>query len=107
MNNKGFAITTILYGTLILFILLFFSLLGILSQYKSNLEKLVESTNGARGIVTLKKVNRTLDECKENSEEECEYVKKSNENVSKRGYYNIDGKCYRYLTIGETATCEK
>ena len=42
LNNKGFAISTVLYGTLILFLMLFLSLLGILSQYKSNLEKLVE-----------------------------------------------------------------
>lgn len=53
LNNKGFAITTILYGTLILFMLLFVSLLGILSQYRKNLEKLTESTNGARDIVTM------------------------------------------------------
>ena len=48
LNNKGFAITTILYGTLILFMLLFISLLGILSQYKKNLErflKIVQSSS--------------------------------------------------------------
>lgn len=55
MNNKGFAITTILYGALILFILLFVSLMGILATYKGNLEKLIENTNGARDRVTIKK----------------------------------------------------
>lgn len=100
MNNKGFAITTILYGTLILFMLLFLSLLGILSQYKSNLEKLVESTNGAREIVTLKKES----DCEvQDPPKEC---KKSGFSISQRGYYNIDnGTCYRYLTIGEIANC--
>ena len=57
MNNRGFAITTILFGLLILFMLLFVSLLGILSTYRSNLEKLVENTNGAREKVTLKKTS--------------------------------------------------
>lgn len=53
MNNKGFAITTILFGTMILFCLLLVSLLGILANYKNNLEKLVDSENGARGTVTI------------------------------------------------------
>lgn len=55
MNNKGFAITTILFGTMILFILLFISLLGILSTYKNNLQKIIDSGNGAREKVTILK----------------------------------------------------
>lgn len=51
MNNKGFAITTILYGTLILFLMLLVSMLGMLTTYKNRLEKLIESNNGARDIV--------------------------------------------------------
>lgn len=48
MNNKGFAITTILYGTLILFLMLLLSMLKILSTYSDRLEMLVENNNGAR-----------------------------------------------------------
>lgn len=51
MNNKGFAITTILYGILILFLMLLVSMLGILSTYNDRLEKLVENNNGARDII--------------------------------------------------------
>ena len=51
MNNKGFAITTILYGVLILFCLLLGSMLGILSTYRGNLEKLIENNNGPRDII--------------------------------------------------------
>ena len=51
MNNKGFAITTILYGMLLLFLMLIISLLGILSTYRSRLEKLQEGANGAREII--------------------------------------------------------
>lgn len=51
MNNKGFAITTILYGTLILFLMLMVSMLGILNTYKDRLEILIESNNGARDII--------------------------------------------------------
>lgn len=40
LNNKGFAITLVLYGTLVLFLLLLVSLLGILSTYKLRLEKI-------------------------------------------------------------------
>lgn len=51
MNNKGFAITTILYGTLILFLMLLLSMLSILSVYKDRLDILIESNNGARDII--------------------------------------------------------
>ena len=54
MNNKGFAITTILYGMMVLFLMLFLSMLGILSTYKDRLEMLIENTNGARDIVNSK-----------------------------------------------------
>ncbi len=54
MNNKGFAITTILYGILILFCLLLLSMLGILSTYRANIEKLIENHNGAREIIKAK-----------------------------------------------------
>ena len=51
MNNKGFAITTILYGLLIVFLMLLVSMLGILNSYKDRLEMLIENTNGARDII--------------------------------------------------------
>lgn len=90
LNNKGFAITTILYGTLVLFLLLFVSLLAILSQYRKNLEKLVESSNGAREIVTLKP-DKTIN---------------IGQTVTKRGLYNIENTCYKYLSIDDVASCE-
>jgi len=60
MNNKGFAITTILYGILILFCLLLLSMLGILSTYRGNIEKLIESHNGAREIIKEKEIESEL-----------------------------------------------
>lgn len=51
MNNKGFAITTILYGIMVLFCILLVSMLGILSSYRKTQELLTESTNGSRDIV--------------------------------------------------------
>ena len=66
MNNKGFAITTILFGTMILFCLLLVSLLGILAAYKNNMEKLVNSDNGARAKAIMKpdKTYSSYDELK-------------------------------------------
>lgn len=61
MNNKGFAITTILYGVLILFLLLLVSMLGILSSYKDRLEMLTESNNGSRDIVNKNYINLKLE----------------------------------------------
>lgn len=57
MNNKGFAITTILYGVLILFCLLLLSMLGILATYRNNLAKLVDENNGARAIAQNNSIN--------------------------------------------------
>ena len=51
MNNRGFAITTILYGIMVLFCLLLVSLLGILSSYRKTQELLINENNGARNIV--------------------------------------------------------
>ena len=56
MNNKGFAITTVLYGTLILFFLLLVSMLGILATYKNNLDKLINATHGTREILEMKPI---------------------------------------------------
>lgn len=54
MNNKGFAITTILYGTFLLFLLLMLAMLAILNNFKNNMDKLVDGNNGARKIVELR-----------------------------------------------------
>ena len=54
MNNKGFAITTILYGILILFLMLLVSMLGILNTYNDRMEMLIENNNGARCIIDPK-----------------------------------------------------
>lgn len=51
MNNKGFAITTVLYGTLILFLMLFLSMLGLLSSFKDRISMLVEKNKGTRDII--------------------------------------------------------
>ena len=51
LNNRGFAITTVLYGTLILFLMLLTSMLGILSTHKVRMEKLIEEEHGARDII--------------------------------------------------------
>lgn len=88
MNNKGFAITTILFGITLLFCLLLISLLGTLSTYRSNLEKLVDGVNGkggARNIVIMQKqeVNSTS-------------------NINKRGLYCVAGSetCNYYNSKG-------
>lgn len=51
LNNKGYAITTILYGTLIMFLMLMTSMMGILSTHKVRIEKLIEEDKGATEIV--------------------------------------------------------
>ena len=79
MNNKGFAITTVLYGTLILFCLLLVSMLGILSTYKNNLDKLINASNGTRDIVKIEKKDVS-----------------SLSGISEPGLYCINGNCGYY-----------
>ena len=81
MNNKGFAITAILYGLLILFCFLLVSLLGIMSTYRGNLEKLVENNNGARDILTMKCIvyDGTFNDFKNSSNPKRGLYKFSNE----------------------------
>ena len=42
LNNKGFAITSVLYGLLILFVVLTIKYLAILSSKKNNIDKITE-----------------------------------------------------------------
>ena len=79
MNNKGFAITTVLYGTLILFCLLLVSMLGILSTYKNNLDKLINASNGTRNLIKMEK--QTVNDASE---------------ITKMGLYCISGTCSYY-----------
>ena len=94
LDNKGFAITTILYGTLILFILLLLSLLGILSQYKNNLDKLINEGKGARSIVTMEKIEIT-----------------EGETITAGGLYlvnmNDGSNCTKYFSSNSIATCNE
>ncbi len=87
MNNRGFAITTILFGLMILFCLLLVSLLSLLSIYKGNVEKLVDNAGAARDTITMvpDKNYENVDEIKEadkgrgiyclgSSHDDCRYV---------------------------------
>lgn len=42
LNNKGFAITSVLYGLLILFVVLTSTYLAILSSKKNNIDRITE-----------------------------------------------------------------
>ena len=55
-NNKGFAITTVIFGTMILFMLLLLSILGLTSNYLKNLNLLTDSVNGTRNTGTMKAI---------------------------------------------------
>lgn len=54
MNNKGFAISAMLYGTFLMFLMLLLAMLGMINSFKSNMDLLIEDVNGARGIVERK-----------------------------------------------------
>ena len=97
MNNKGFAITVILYGLLILFCLLMVSLLGILSTYRGNLEKLIENSNGSRDIVTMKCIDYKLDDGTLGTFDDLK-----NSGNGKRGLYKFrDETSCKYVSSGD------
>lgn len=90
MNNKGFAITVILYGLLIMFCLLMVSLLGILSTYRGNLEKLIENANGSRDIVTM-----------EPNTDYSSFEELKNSGNGKRGLYCFSDNTCVYVSDGD------
>lgn len=51
LNNKGFAITAVLYGMMILFLLLSVVTLGLLRAQKNNMDKLIDEETGAKCTV--------------------------------------------------------
>lgn len=61
LNNRGFAITTILYGTMLLFMFLLIAMLGILASYSDNLDLLINESNGARDIIMSRGSGNTLE----------------------------------------------
>ena len=65
LNNKGFAITTALYGTLVLFLMLSMASLGMMGTYKARMDKLIDEDKGAMCIITKECNNdqNTSNEC--------------------------------------------
>ena len=53
MNNRGFAITSILYGLLILFLLVMVSALRMLSSQREMMDTLIDEEGGARDITKI------------------------------------------------------
>ena len=64
MNNKGFAITGILYSVLVLFLLVILSMIGILNEKRERLEKLAETINNT---------DSTIDSVVESDEDNCQW----------------------------------
>ena len=67
-DNRGFAITTVIFGVLVLFMLLLLSLLGMLSNYLNSLDILMDSVNGTRNMAIMKPIcesSETIEELRE------------------------------------------
>ena len=88
MNNRGFAITTVLYGLLILFLLIVVSTLRILSSQREMFDMLIDETSGARDIVKL----NTIEPFQEGNTTEV---------TEERALYKYSG-CSKYYKAGVT-----
>ncbi len=90
-SNNGFAISSVLYGLLILFMLLLLSMFGILSAYKLKIDKLINDGNGARTNLNNEILNLDKTVFMINSSEKvrCESSEK-NGNVSSYENQNDD-----------------
>lgn len=60
LNNKGFAISSVLYGILILFIVLTGSYLAVLSAKKNRLDNITKDIENKEGFGTPIDANETL-----------------------------------------------
>ena len=91
MNNKGFAITSILYGLLVMFLLIVVGTLGILSNQKKLMEELIDGDNGARDIVKLETIQ--LDSV-------------SDDLIASERVLYVYGSCKKYFDAGERITMD-
>ena len=55
LNNRGFAITAVLYGLLILFLLLFLGMIRILNTERKRMEKISDEID--KSIVNMDKID--------------------------------------------------
>lgn len=110
LNNKGFAITLVLYGTLVLFLLLLVSLLGILSTYKLRLEKIypeevslsckISATAGYQNPQTLT-IDASVSNVTYSWDNSTWDVNNKLENVKSAGTYTA----YVKTSSGDVASC--
>ena len=88
MNNKGFAITSILFGILILFLLVLVFLLGVLRSQRLRMEKLSDSVNSTIGEVVCDEITDI-------------FVNENKHTIENSGRYIIDivsnNICYLYV----------
>ena len=93
MNNKGFAITSIIYGLMLLFVVIVTSFLSILVGKNRRFDELVEGVYDSLEYETIEvTINETKNDFKEN--ENTTYVTK------KRALYNFkinNKECLVYL----------
>lgn len=85
LNNKGFAITSILYALLILFVLLVSSYLTVLTARKNRLDKIT---------------SKIEDDYYFNNERETSINNVSNYTAPYTGKYVFGDNCYIYLSKG-------
>lgn len=85
MNNKGFAITSIIYGLMILFVMVVSSFLSILVGRMRRMDELIE------GVYDTVKYEKILVNESDFDNETKTFV------TNKKGLYNIDNRCEVYL----------
>lgn len=106
LNNKGFAITSVLYGLLILFVILVGSYLTILVAKKNRLDTISEEINEKYGFNTCLNKNANSD---------CTEIESDSPVISCNGSYTADytgkyifkdkkseSQCVTYLEKGKT-----
>lgn len=102
LNNKGFAITGILYGLLILFVLCISSYLLILTSKKNRLDILTEEIEQEEGFNTCFYKDDDSGDCKESTMGILNSAPYSGKYI-----LSVNGKnCYAYLPMGTLLTQE-
>lgn len=95
MNNKGFAITSVLYGLLIVLLLIIMGSLTTLSNQKKIMEELIDGDKGAREIVN--EIIELDDSQFTEINGELSYT------TSKTALY-VYNNCKKYYSAGKTIT---
>ena len=93
LDNKGFAITSVLYGLLILFVILTSSYLAVLGAKSNRLDVITDDISSKYSLEKLTEPNKQITTSGYRTEYDGKYVF----SITNSRYLNVSFECFTYL----------